>query len=79
MKYMLLCSSCPNKVFTNGNDLDDFAEVPSAPIPLKGTGRHKGVVEQRKKLKCPLCGHILRIVKLTPDEPKPKTEGPDLP
>lgn len=70
MKYMLLCNHCNNKVFTDGKDLDGLVEVPCAAIPKRGDGKNKETITQKKKLKCPKCGYLFHIVKLTPEEPK---------
>lgn len=72
MKYMLFCEHCQNKMFTNGNDLQNLVEIPTASIPKRGDGKNKETFQQRKKLKCPKCGYVFKIVKLdnTPDTPE---------
>lgn len=70
MKYMLLCNNCSNKVFTDGKDLSGLIEVAQAPLPKRADGKNKETINQKKKLKCPKCGYLLHIVKLTVDVPK---------
>jgi DNA-directed RNA polymerase subunit RPC12/RpoP len=70
MKYMLLCNICGNKLFTDGKDLSGLSEVATAPTPKRGDGKSKETINQKKKLKCPQCGYLLHIVKLTPEKPK---------
>lgn len=75
---MLLCNQCSNKILTDGKDLDSLTQVPTAPVPKRGTGVGKEVIEQKKKFKCPKCGYILHIVKLgTPQEIKEELRHPD--
>ncbi len=72
MKYMLYCHNCNNKVFTNGDDLHSLVEIATASIQRKGDGISKELVEQKKKLKCPQCGFVFKIVKL--EQPKVEEE-----
>lgn len=66
LKYMLICNHCQNKVFTDGKEnLDQLREIPTAAIPLT-----KGSKPQIKKYKCPRCGYVFHIVKLTEEEVK---------
>lgn len=70
MKYMFLCSTCGNKVFSDGKDLNDFTEVAVASLPKRADGNNKEFAFQKKKLKCDKCGYLLQIIKLTPDKPE---------
>jgi hypothetical protein len=79
MRYMLLCNHCNNKVFTDGKDLSNLVEVPTANIPKRGDGKSKETVEQKKKLKCPKCGYLFHIVKLAVDKPKTEEIDPQEP
>ena len=79
MKYMLLCNHCGNKVFTDGKELGGLVEVPTAPIPKRGDGKNKETVNQKKKLKCPKCGYLLHIVKLTPEPKEDKNDNKEPP
>lgn len=68
MKYMLLCNNCPNKVFTNGTDIDKFSIIPTAKLPKRGDGKSTEAIEQKKKIRCPECGYLFKIVKLGPEQ-----------
>lgn len=70
MKYTLYCQHCSNKIFTDGKDLSFLTEIPTASIPKRWNGTDKALFDQRKKLKCPECGYVFTIVKLSQEEPK---------
>jgi hypothetical protein len=77
MKYMLICPSCQNKTFTNGDDLEkNFHISTNAPVPKRGDGKNKETIEQKKKIKCDKCGFLFKIVKLT-QEPIIEKEEPE--
>jgi DNA-directed RNA polymerase subunit RPC12/RpoP len=73
---MLLCNHCANKVFTDGKDLGGLIEVTGAPLPKRGDGKNKETINQKKRFKCPKCGFLMHIVKLTPDVPKEEPDDP---
>lgn len=68
MKYMLYCHHCSNKVFTNGDDIDKFTIVPAAPLQKRADGKSNDTVDQKRKIKCPECGYVFKIVKLGPEQ-----------
>jgi DNA-directed RNA polymerase subunit RPC12/RpoP len=63
MKYMLICSNCGNKFFSDGKSMP-FVELPVAPTPLRANGVTKETKQFSKKTKCPKCGYLFRVVKL---------------
>ena len=70
-KYMLICSSCNNKHFTNGHDVGDlFFEVKTAPPPKHADGVNKETQDMPRKFRCPQCGYIFKIVKLKQETPE---------
>jgi len=70
MKYMLICNNCNHKIFTDGKDLQGLTQVMTAPLPKRANGKDKSTAEQPKKFKCPKCGYLLHIVKLTQPTPE---------
>jgi len=74
MKYLLRCENCSHKIYTDGKDLQGLIEIPTAAIPKRGSGTDKETVSQKKKIKCPKCGYILRIIKLEAAKEEPKQE-----
>lgn len=68
--YFLYCEHCGNRLFIDGKNLDDFAEVVSAPVPKKADGKSQETIKQQKKLKCNSCGFIFKIKNLEGEKPQ---------
>ena len=73
-KYMLICTNCGAKHFTDGRDISNLVEVKTAPLPKNANGRSKDTRELPKKFKCFNCGHVFKIVALKVPEQEKKQE-----
>ena len=75
MQYLLYCSHCGNKHFTDGNNID-MIEIKSAPLPLRADGKTTTTKKLPRKFKCPQCGFILKPIKTEEKPPEKQLQQP---
>jgi hypothetical protein len=75
IKYKLYCLNCHNTRYSNGNDISDLTEVPISKIfgSISILDKNNKIVksdpiDRPKKIKCPKCGHIFKIIKIQKEE-----------
>lgn len=67
-KYLIQCSSCNNRVFTDGKDLHGLVEVAYSPPPLRANGINKETAKLGKRFRCNQCGNLMKA-KALPEQP----------
>jgi len=84
IKYKLYCLNCHNTRYSNGNDINDLAEVPLSKIfsSISVLDKENKIVKSEpidrpKKIKCPKCGHVFKIIKIQNEEKNEQTDSID--